>query len=279
MPDARDADLQSCRGSRRGLADAGGRGRSSVPGCCPQCRRRRPRKHEWIAFTDGGVVLDASWLAGLAQCAGPGIDVVDGNYEPVCDNYFRECAAIAYVSEKDRTGTRGPSLASCLVRRDAFTRAGGFPPFRAAEDLIFIHRLSQGGAGTAFAPNAIVRWQIAGGVAATFRRFESYSYHNLVAGWGRHWHAGTAKLYAGLAVVIIGANLLGGGGWVVPILLAFFVARAGKLRHRKRRSFDFQALAPQRVLERPGSWFGSISQRCSASHAGSSLEDLVELDR
>ena len=65
-------------------------------------------QHEWIAFTDGGVVLDPSWLAGLAQCAGPGIDVVDGNYEPVCDNYFRECAAIAYVSEKDnRTGTRG----------------------------------------------------------------------------------------------------------------------------------------------------------------------------
>ena len=52
--------------------------------------------------------------------------------------------------------------------------------------------------------------------------------------------------------MIIGANLLGGGGWVVPILLAFFVARAGKSAYRKRRSFDFQALAPQRVLGAAG---------------------------
>ena len=102
--------------------------------------------HEWIAFTDGGVVVDTSWLAGLAARADPSVDVVYGNYEPVCDSYFTECAAIAYISAKNESGTRGASLASCLIRREVVIRAGGFPPFRAAEDLIFIQRLCDVGA-------------------------------------------------------------------------------------------------------------------------------------
>jgi hypothetical protein len=198
------------------------------------------------------VVVDASWLAGLVERADPSIDVVYGNYEPVCDSFFRECAAIAYVSARDESATRGPSLASCLVRRDAFTRAGGFPPFRAAEDLIFIQRLIESGARAAFAPQASVRWQIAGSVPATFRRFASYSYHNLVAGWGRHWHAGTARLYVALGIVILGASLFGGAAWIAPIVVAFFVARAGKYACRKRKSFDFRTLAPQRILGAAG---------------------------
>jgi glycosyltransferase involved in cell wall biosynthesis len=208
--------------------------------------------HDWIAFTDGGVVLDASWLASLAEQADARIDVVWGNYEPACDSYFKECAAIAYVSAKDDRGTRGPSLASCLLRRHVFVRAGGFMPFRAAEDLIFIQRLKEVEARPAFAPEAIVTWQIAGTAAATFRRFASYSYHNLVAGWGRHWHAGTARLYVGLGLTLVCASLLGGPAWIVPIVLAFFVARAGKSAYRKRRSFEFKTLAPLRILGAAG---------------------------
>ena len=208
--------------------------------------------HEWIAFTDGGVVVDTSWLAGLAARADPSIDVVYGNYEPVCDSYFTECAAIAYVSAKNESGTRGASLASCLIRREVVIRAGGFPPFRAAEDLIFIHRLCDVGARPAFAPKAVVRWQIPSSFAATFKRFASYSYHNLVAGWGRYWHAGTARLYAALGIVILGVSLLGGPAWNAPIVVAFFVARAGKSAYRKRKSFGFQTLAPQRILGAAG---------------------------
>jgi glycosyltransferase involved in cell wall biosynthesis len=207
---------------------------------------------EWIAFTDGGVVVDKSWLAGLVEQADASIDVVYGNYEPVCESFFSECAAIAYVSARDESATRGPSVASCLVRRDAFTRAGGFPPFRAAEDLIFIQRLIESGARTAFAPKASVRWQIAGSVPTTFRRFASYSYHNLAAGWGRHWHAGTARLYAALGIVILGASLLAGTAWIAPIVVAFLVARAGKSAYRKRKSFDFQTLTPLRILGAAG---------------------------
>jgi len=207
--------------------------------------------HAWIALTDGGVVLDDDWLARLAEHAGPDTDVVYGRYEPVCDSYFRECAAIAYVPERNATGTRGPSVASCLLRREMFVRAGGFPAFRAAEDLIFIQRLAETSARAAYAPEAVVRWQIADGVRATFRRFESYSYHNLLAGWGARWHLGLARLYAGLAIAV-GGFAFSVGAWAPLIVPAFFVARACKSAYRKRTSFSFRTLAVARVLGAAG---------------------------
>lgn len=206
----------------------------------------------WIAFTDAGVVLDEDWLAELASQAGPGVDVVYGGLEPMCDSFFRQCAAIAYISPRDRSGTRGPSVASCLMRREAFSRAGGFPPFRAAEDLIFIERLAGQGARVSFAPNARVEWQIAGDSVSTFRRFATYSYHNLIAGWGRHWHAGTARLYAGLSLAFVAALLLGGGGWAFLLLPGFFLARAFKSAWLKRASFQFPTLTPARILGTAG---------------------------
>jgi glycosyltransferase involved in cell wall biosynthesis len=184
-------------------------------------------KLEWIAFTDGGIVLERDWLAGLAAAIGEGTAVVYGSYEPVCDSFFKQCAAVAYVPGKRPEGIRGPSVASCLVRRSAFEAVGGFPPYRAAEDLIFINRLQHQG-------------------------FAAYSYHNLVAGWGRHWHLGLAKLYGllGLATavaVLVGLSLL--TGLLLPF---FFIGRAIKAAWVKRGSFDFRTLTAGRVLGAAG---------------------------
>jgi len=207
---------------------------------------------DWIAFTDGGVVTDVGWLAGLVERAKPGTDVVFGNYEPVCDTRFKECSAIAYVSARNRDGMREPFVASCLVRRSAFDRAGGFPAFRAAEDLIFIRRLSESGAQATSAPTALVRWQIAGSVATTFKRFASYSFHNLVAGWAQHWHAGTVRLYLALTAVLVVAVRFAGGAWAAPAALAFFLVRAVKAAYQKRRSFDFRTTTPMRIVGTAG---------------------------
>ena len=38
----------------------------------------------------------------------------------------------------------------------------------------------------------------------------------------------------------------------MPVVLAFFLARAVKSAYRKRRSFEFQTLAPQRILGAAG---------------------------
>ena len=204
-------------------------------------------EREWLAFTDGGVVLERGWLAELAAAATGGTAVVYGHYEPICDTLFKQCAAVAYVPETGPEGARGPSVASCLVRRSAFEAVGGFPPYRAAEDLIFIQSLEDRRFGKAFTRRAVVRWHIAADPRETYLRFATYSYHNLIAGWGRHWHLGVARLYGFLGLTLGIAALLGLGWWASLLLPGFFIGRAVKAAWVKRRSFGFRTLRASRV--------------------------------
>jgi glycosyltransferase involved in cell wall biosynthesis len=206
---------------------------------------------EWIAFTDAGITVDPEWLRELVSAAGS-CDAVLGRVDPVCNSWYRQCLAVACVPALDGEGTRGPFIASSLIRRSAFDRVGGFPPFRAAEDLVFLHRLRRTGATISRTPRALVHWQIAGSAAATFRRFALYSKHNLMARWERHWHWGIARLYCGLAVVsaIAAAGL--GVRVALGFPLVFFLARSTKAAWQKRKSFGFSALHPLRVVGAAG---------------------------
>jgi glycosyltransferase involved in cell wall biosynthesis len=207
---------------------------------------------EWIAFTDGGIVLDPDWLRELMTATTEQTDVVFGGMDPICDSFFSECAAVAYVSPKDGHGIRGPFIASSVMRRPSFLKVGGFPPYRAAEDLILVKRLRAAGAVVSYAPRALVRWQIAGSASATLRRFASYSHHNLLADWGRHWHLGVARLYGLLTLAVVASYFLGVGSIAGLGLPMFFLARAAKAAWAKRRSFEFSTLHPLRVLGAAG---------------------------
>jgi glycosyltransferase involved in cell wall biosynthesis len=207
---------------------------------------------EWIAFTDGGIALHPEWLQELLARATCEVDVVFGGVDPVCDTYFRECAAVAYVPPRDEHGVRGPFVASSLMRRSIFSSAGGFPNYRAAEDLIFVERARAAGARFAYAPSAVVWWQLAGTLNATFSRFAVYSYHNLVAGWGRHWHLGVARLYVLLALAISGLALSGTGLPAWPLVPLFFITRAAKAARLKRGSFGFSTTHPGRIFGAAG---------------------------
>ena len=124
--------------------------------------------NQWIAFIDGGFELNHDWLAALLEVAGgSGSEVVFGSYDPVCDSLFRECAAIAYVPKRAPCGGRGPVVPGMLVRRRAFDRLGGFPAFRASEDLFFLEAIRKSEVSIAYAPHATARWQIAGGWTST----------------------------------------------------------------------------------------------------------------
>lgn len=201
----------------------------------------------WIAFTDGGIRLDQRWLEALAGKAGTDVDAVFGNYDPDCPSVLTQCAAMAYVPPRNKNGIRGESIASCAVRRSVLDALGGFPGYRASEDLIVIesiHRRFR----VAYAPSARVHWQIARSWRGTFVRFAQYSCQNLAAGRGRYWHLGVARLYALLALSILVAGMLGFGPWKAVLVPAFFVARALKSAWLKRGSFDFETLNPVRVL-------------------------------
>ena len=117
---------------------------------------------EWLAFTDAGVYPDKRWLEFLAEQAArdPSVDVVYGSYEPRTDTFFKECAAITYVSppsEIDGATMRQRFIASALMRRSVWEAVGGFPEhLRSAEDLLFINKVESANFRIALAPRAMV---------------------------------------------------------------------------------------------------------------------------
>ena len=163
--------------------------------------------NDWIALTDAGIWLEPTWLEQLAAKVDrdPTVSLVFGAYEAQTGTFFQQCAAAAYVASKQqRPGglMRGPSVASCLLHRDVWRAVGGFPDLRAAEDLVFIERCQQV-ARIAWAPQALVRWQLQPTLKATFRRFVLYSYHNVLAGRQRYWHYGIARKYFLVLLIMI----------------------------------------------------------------------------
>src|ERR1700722_14330105 len=139
--------------------------------------------NEWLADTHAGLWVDSNWLEYLASEVerDPSVNLVFGPYERQTESFFQQPAAAAFIAPKQlRPGgrMRGPSIASCLLHRDVWRAAGGFPALRAAEDLIFIERC-QSVAKIAWAPKAVVRWQLPPTLKATFRRFVLYSYQNV----------------------------------------------------------------------------------------------------
>jgi glycosyltransferase involved in cell wall biosynthesis len=204
--------------------------------------------HDWIAFVDGGVRVSREWLAELLDVAmASDSDLVFGSFEPVCDTRFKESAAIAYLPPYQAWGGRGPSVASMLIRKGAFWGIGGFPPFRAAEDLVFFERVERMGLRRALAPRAVVHWEMPGTLGSTFERFSLYSFHNLVAGRGSHWHAGVARHYVFVAACALAMVLLGKPGLALGTAPSWLVMRATVAALRKRGSFSFETLSLRRI--------------------------------
>jgi glycosyltransferase involved in cell wall biosynthesis len=194
-------------------------------------------RHDWLALTDAGTRAEPEWLARLVEVARqrPSASVVYGNFEPCADTFFERCAALAYVPPKRaREGQlmRGPSIASALLRREAWERVGGFPDLRAAEDLIFMSAVERAGFKIAWAPRATVWWRLRPTLAGTYAKFTLYSLHNVRAGLARHWHYGVARQYA-VAVVFVALAFAHSAWWLVVPALGL-CARAARSIWRRR---------------------------------------------
>ena len=188
-------------------------------------------RFDWIAFTDAGNRLEPDWLQQLIAVAesDPETGIVCGNFEPVIDSVFKQCAALAYVPSKvQREGelVRGPFIASTLVRRDVWHAAGGFPDLRAAEDLIFLEEIERKNFKFKWASRATVHWEMQPDLRSTFRRFFLYSCVNVWAKRQRYWHYGIARVYAFAIPFIILAAWW--SWWWLLFLPAGFIARVGK---------------------------------------------------
>ena len=175
--------------------------------------------YDWIAFTDAGNLLEPNWLEELIACAGsdPDTAIVCGNFDPVADSFFKQCASTAYLPNKLPRGSglvRGPFIASSLVRRDAWQAAGGFPDLRAAEDLMFFEELERQGFKFKWTPAATVHWEMQPGLLSTFRRFFVFSRTNVWVKRQRLWHYGVARHYL-FALPFVGLAIWKSPWWLL----------------------------------------------------------------
>ena len=205
---------------------------------------------EWLAFTDAGIRLANNWLEALVAKAeaNDSIDVVYGSYEPVTDSFFKQCAAIAYVPPPmlhDGVLIRPRSIASALLRREAWRAVNGFPEdLRSAEDLLFMNRLEHAGYHIAYEPRAQVYWDLRPTLWSTFKRFLLYSRNNIRAGLFRQWQSTILFRYGALAVLLIVALIVqpSWAWFVVAAWLLLLGARAAVSIRRNRNSYPASLL-------------------------------------
>jgi len=202
--------------------------------------------NEWIAFIDAGVTPAVDWLAQLAESVriNPDTDVVYGTWEPVTDTFFKECAAIAYgyvpTEEVVNSVIQSRAVFSSLLRRSVWARVKGFSEeLRSAEDILFMQRIDEAGCKISYAPKALVRWSMQPTLWRTFRRFVTYSRHNMLAGLWKQWQASVLARYG---LLLLGAALLFGvtRWWpvvTVGLFLLMLLARAVVALWRNRRRY------------------------------------------
>ena len=200
---------------------------------------------EWLAFTDAGIRLANNWLEALVTKAeaNDSIDVVYGSWEPVTDTFFKQCAAIAYVPPPalhDGELVRPRSIASALLRRDAWRAVNGFPEdLRSAEDLLFMDRLEHAGYQIAYEPRAQVYWDLRPTLWSTFKRFLIYSRNNIRAGLFRQWQSTILFRYGVLFALLITALIVEPSwAWlVIAAWLLMLVARSAVSIRRNRSCY------------------------------------------
>ena len=200
---------------------------------------------EWLAFTDAGIRLANNWLEALIAKAeaNDATDVVYGSWEPLTNTFFKQCAAIAYVpppASHDGVVVRPRSIASALLRREAWQAVNGFPEdLRSAEDLVFMDRLQAAGYKTAFEPRAQVYWDLRPTLWSTFKRFLIYSRNNIRAGMFRQWQSTILFRYGVLLGLLIAALVIE-PWWVwfpIGVWLLMLVARAAVSIRRNRSCY------------------------------------------
>src|SRR5437764_4637646 len=205
----------------------------------------RAAANEWLAFIDAGSQPASDWLEQLERAANaePNAQVVYGSWQPVTDTFFKECAAIAYgyvpSEEVDEKFIQSRAVFSSLMRREVWENVGGFSEdLRSAEDLLFIQGIDRAGVHITYAPKAVVRWSMQPNLWRTFRRFVTYSRHNMRAGLWKHWQASVLMRY--FAIILCSAIGFGLTRWwpLVPVALwlamLFVRSIAALLRNRER---------------------------------------------
>ncbi len=196
----------------------------------------------WIAFTDAGIKLDKYWMEKLIEKVkeNPSIDIVYGNVSPQINQFFDKCAAIAYVSPLRPGRIRTKSIASCLLKKEVWEKSGGFPDWRATEDLVFMENAEKTGFKSIEAPEAMVYWELRPDLKSTFKKFKLYSAYNVWANRQAYWHYGVARQYI-LMLIFVLLGFFHTYYWLL-FLPAWIAARVVKRMWSNRYEFGLKML-------------------------------------
>jgi cellulose synthase/poly-beta-1,6-N-acetylglucosamine synthase-like glycosyltransferase len=161
---------------------------------------------------------------------------------------FKECAAISYVSppaEIEGSFMRSRFIASTLMRRAAWEKVGGFPDhLRSGEDLLFMTRVEEANFRIAFAPRAVVHWEVQPNIWRTLLRFTIYSRNNMRAGLWKQWQGPILSRYLVIALLALPVLVLGKTWLAVPLAvwLLLQLTRALVSIWRNRRVYPAGAI-------------------------------------
>jgi glycosyltransferase involved in cell wall biosynthesis len=139
-------------------------------------------RHDVIAVTDAGCVLDAGWLDRITMplVQRREVDVVAGWYEFLVETEFdrKVAAALAIPLSQIDPDQFLPSSRSIAFRKAAWQRAGGYPEWLTlcAEDTLFDLQLKAAGCVFVFEPEAVVWWRTRPDRAALLRSFFAWGF-------------------------------------------------------------------------------------------------------
>lgn len=209
----------------------------------------REAKHEIIAITDAGCLVDPDWLQSIVTplLQDSSVGMVGGWYEPLVRTFFDECQGLASFRppESVRGETFLPSSRSVAFRRSIWRSVGGYPEIGlAAEDTLLDMRVRAAGFRIVYEPSAIVYWKLRPSVRLFGRLIYRYGVGD---GFCRieRWNAVRNAMKLG-----IGALLLGLGITIHPVFIAAAVAYWWLLpfAYKPREAFRIRRIAHYPVV-------------------------------
>ncbi len=137
--------------------------------------------HEILAFTDVGATVDKLWAERLLApfAVDPDCEVSMGWYKPVARSGLEHAFVRFMVPRLEAIDpqTFFPSGRSLAMRREVFTKTGGYPTHltKAGEDSLFDYYMKTVAKRIAFVPEAIAFWQVPKGLISMAKTIFHYS--------------------------------------------------------------------------------------------------------
>jgi glycosyltransferase involved in cell wall biosynthesis len=207
-----------------------------------------------IACTDAGCVPDPNWLEELvAPFRDPAVMVVGGGYRVSARTALeRVVGLLSMPGELTPIDPPrfNPSARSLAFRREAWTRAGGFPDWlMTAEDTLFACKLRRNGERFVHAEQAVVRWRPRRTWAAVWRQFRGYARGEAHIGrgedstrfWRRRYAVSAVCMAFALIAAALAAPIVAGVGCVVALaaVIGPVWRRSWAVARRSQHPLDF----------------------------------------